>query len=168
MKTPDISYREIPLTQGQVAIVDLDDYEFLSGWKWYATLSTNTKKYYAARKGNPNNGEPCLVYMARQLLDLNLGDRRIAEHRNGNTLDNRSENLRFATDCQNQQNRGMTRTNRSGFKGVCWEKAKRKWAARIDVNKKRIRLGYHDTPEQAHAAYCEAARKYHGEFARLS
>jgi len=54
---------------------------------------------------------------------------------------------------------------RSGYKGASWHRTNRRWQARINVNRKQIYLGYYDTPEEAHAAYCAAAEKYHGEFA---
>ncbi len=88
------------------------------------------------------------------------------DHVNGDPSDNRIENLREATVYNNQHNKGRQKNNVSGFKGVCWNSDSRKWQAGIKVQRKSIHLGLFNTPEQAHAAYAEAARKYFGEFAR--
>lgn len=95
-------------------------------------------------------------------------DKRQPDHENGVTLDNRRNNLRFATSSQNAMNRRKTSANSSGYKGVHWHKGHQKWCAQIKVNGKSIHLGYFDTPEEAHAAYCEAATRLHGDFARLA
>ena len=81
---------------------------------------------------------------------------------------NRIANLRPAEKTSNAWNVGKRANNTSGFKGVTWSKRWGKWYAQIQVNGKRKGLGYFDTPEKAHAAYIEAARKHHGEFARAA
>lgn len=86
------------------------------------------------------------------------------DHINGDKLDNRRCNLRYVNQTQNNRNRGIRKNNKSGYKGVSWNKACKKWAAHIMVNRKSIYLGLYDTPESAHKAYCEAAKKYHGDF----
>ncbi len=79
---------------------------------------------------------------------------------------NRIDNLRPATTSQNQGNKKANRNNTSGFKGVAFEADRGKWKAHICVNRKKINLGRFDTPEEAHAAYIQAAEKHFGEFAR--
>lgn len=91
------------------------------------------------------------------------------DHRNCVKTDNRFDNLRLATDQQQTANRGASRNNLLGVKGVCAQRRVRKpcrYRARIRVNNQLIHLGYYSTPEQASAAYYEAAVKYFGEFAR--
>lgn len=80
--------------------------------------------------------------------------------------DNRIDNLRYADRHQNGQNRRKQRDNKSGYKGVCWHKATQKWIAQIRINRVSKHLGIFSDPRLAYAAYCEAAKKYHGEFAR--
>jgi hypothetical protein len=87
------------------------------------------------------------------------------DHKNRNSLDDRIENLRPATQSQNLANGSFRRNNTSGYKGVFWHKDVRKWAAGIKVNYRFIHLGLFDDPAVAHAAYCEAAKHYFGEFA---
>lgn len=80
--------------------------------------------------------------------------------------DNRIVNLRLATPSNNRMNRGSQKNNTSGYKGVFWQKLRGKWMAQIQIDGRAIFLGRYDSKEDAHAAYCEAANKYHGEFAR--
>ena len=87
------------------------------------------------------------------------------DHINGNKSDNRISNLRLATASQNLSNKGITKSNTSGYKGVSFNRTKKKWMASIKVNKKSINLGYFLTPEEASEAYKAAAIKHHGEFA---
>lgn len=88
------------------------------------------------------------------------------DHINGNRADNRISNLRSATARQNTLNGPLRSTNTSGFKGVSWASRRKKWTARITSDYRVYILGYFDTKEEAHAAYSEAAKDLHGEFAR--
>lgn len=84
------------------------------------------------------------------------------DHEKGVRNDNRIEKLREATNTENCRNGKLPKHNTSGFKGAT--KFRGRWAARIKVNRKCIHLGMFDTPEQAHEAYCKAAREMHGSF----
>lgn len=87
------------------------------------------------------------------------------DHRNRNRLDNRIQNLRAADHRQNQRNQPSYRNNTSGIKGVSWHKLTGKWMAGIRVNGKRMHLGLFASKHDAGAAYMNAAKRYHGEFA---
>lgn len=79
------------------------------------------------------------------------------------------DNLRLATNSQNQANSQLSiKRNSSGFKGVHFHQPNKKWRARIGVRGAIIHLGLFTTPEAAHKAYMDAARKYFGEFARAA
>lgn len=109
------------------------------------------------------------LYMASRLAWLHhYGEwpSETIDHINGNTADNSIANLREVNDSQNQANQKRSRSNVTGYKGV-GRKSCGKYAAVITVNRKAIYLGRFSTPELAYAAYCEAARKYFGEYARL-
>lgn len=91
----------------------------------------------------------------------------IIDHIDGNYYNNRFTNLRLATPHQNLCNQKRRVDNTSGLKGVSWCEDRQKWQAGIQTSGKRIGLGRFKTKEEAYAAYCEAARRLHGEFARL-
>lgn len=75
--------------------------------------------------------------------------------------------LRLATVSDNNHNSIIPKTNTSGFKGVFWHTQYSKWQAQIRCNGKRIYLGRFDSPEDAYTAYCEAAKRLHGDFANF-
>lgn len=148
--------KEIPLTQGKVALVDDEDYDELIKHKW--SLS---KRRYAARSWGDRN--PNLeIYMHRMILGANKAQR--VDHISGNTLDNRRCNLRFATNQQNLFNRGKNKNNTSGFKGVAWSSTSRKWKAFISLNGTQIHLGVFREKKSASEAYRSAAKNHHREF----
>lgn len=89
----------------------------------------------------------------------------LVDHKNGNSLDNRAENLRLATGAQNSQNQSKNANNSCGSKGVV-QVSTGKWVAKIGVNRKRIHVGTYLTREEAEAAYFSAAMLQHGNFAR--
>ncbi|MCD1264056.1 hypothetical protein B5M44_04210 [Shinella sumterensis] len=90
------------------------------------------------------------------------------DHKNRNRSDNRWDNLRVATNSQNQMNTDMKSNNTSGFKGVSWHKAEGKWRADIRIGGAKVCLGYFDKSEEAHEAYLKAVEEHHGEFARAA
>ena len=160
-------YREIPLSQGQVALVSAHRFEELNSSKWCAMFELCTKSFYAVRKVKRSDGKKRLLRMNRYILGLDFGDKRQGDHVNHDTLDNRDENLRICTPSENLCNKGITQRNTSGFKGVYWSKQKGKWHARIGLNGKKINLGFFSNPEDAYKAYCAAAKEVHGEFAQF-
>jgi hypothetical protein len=88
------------------------------------------------------------------------------DHRDMDGLNNRWGNLRSATKAQNAANTKILRTNTTGFKGVSLSKNGR-YRATIKINDRQKWLGYFDTPEEAHAAYCRAALERSGQYARF-
>lgn len=147
--------QQIPLTKGEFAIVDDEDYEFLSQFKWCYSHG------YAQRRVNNKN-----VYMHRFLAGEHG---KIVDHINRNKLDNRRSNLRVCTQSENNMNR-ITNAVRevAKYKGAHWNKRANKWMACIKSNGKQIHLGYFKSEEDAANAYNYAALKYFGEYARLN
>jgi hypothetical protein len=101
------------------------------------------------------------------LTNIDPVDKQV-DHINGIAYDNRASNLRLATDSQNKANQSMRKKNKSGYKGVSFNKSVKKWHAQICIDYKRIHIGYFDSPELAHAAYCKRAVELFGEFARAA
>ena len=159
----------IPLTRGQFAIVWESHYRWLAQWIWYAYWSPQLKRYYAARSIWHGAGQrKTNITMHRQILELEDKDGSHGDHTNRITLDNRLDNLRRATPSQNAANKPLSANNACGLKGVYYVKGRKKlpWVAHITVNRTKIIIGYYASKEEAHAAYCVAAKIHFGEFAR--
>jgi hypothetical protein len=152
----DVAY--VTLTQGHVAIIDAVDVPLVDGVNWRVHKSQSGKAY-AKRIA-----DRICIYMHR--LILNCADHMQTDHVDCDGLNNRRENLREATGTQNQRNKMAYKNNKSGFKGVSFHILYKKWQASISFSGRDKYLGYFSTPEEAHAAYCEASAKYHGEFGR--
>lgn len=153
---------EIPTTLGKTFIIDDEDLDLISQYKWHAYEHRNT--YYVSTNVKTNGkwttvGMPTIIMKAK--------DRKQLDHKNGNGLDNRKENLRYCSSSQNSQNRhGGFGT--SPFKGVHWHKPIGKWCSRIGYEGSRIILGYFASEEDAARAYDSKAKELFGEFANLN
>lgn len=153
--------KTIPLTQGCVALVDDEDYEWLNQWKW--CLQGGLRPGYAVRLCN-HRGK---IYMHREILKPPDGFE--TDHINGNGLDNQRSNLRLCTRQQNNMNRGVAKNRgTSRFKGVYFASREQMWCAHISRSNRKKHLGYFNTEEEAALAYNHAAQKYYGEFAWLN
>ena len=160
--------REIPLNTvrrsnrhvGHVAIVDDEDYEWLNQYRWTfsraAHLGPDGGYAYTTIRGS---GEAKRVSM--QNLIMSPPDRLIVDHKDGNALNNCRSNLRLATVAQNLANRKVMRNNKTGFKGVRFDRQKGKYSA-------GLRVKTFDTPEEAARMYDKLAKVAFGEFARLN
>lgn len=140
----------IPLTRGKFAIIDSADLPLVENYKWCAWWSGHN---WYARSGR--------LYLHR----LIQGGREI-DHKNGNGLDCRRDNLRPATHSQNLANRGKNQNNTSGMKGVIWCKYTRRWRAKIQVLGRHIHLGRFDTVTEAGEAYRHASKHHFGVFSK--
>ena len=153
---------KIELTQGKFALIDDEDFELISRYKWYfSKLSLNYGRVVTRCKKKVKN-----IKMHR--LIMNAPDFFEVDHINGNTLDNRKINLRLVTHSQNQKNMKTHKDNKSGYKGVSWHKKAKKWQVHIKLNNKKGYLGLFLTKEEGALAYNKAALKHFGEFARLN
>lgn len=149
----------IALSQGEIAIVDDEDYEELNQHKWCIRTG------YAIRwqKGKK---PPRRIDMHRHILKAppNL----LVDHINGNKSDNRKFNLRLATHSQNHANQMKRRRATSEYKGVCWKKRERKWSAQAAYLGKSYHLGHFNSEREAALAYNQKASSLFGEFAKLN
>jgi hypothetical protein len=141
-------------------IVDAGDYEAL---KQFVELHS-LRGYAYGRREN----ERSIVSIARFLLGISKGDDRVADHINGDTLDNRRCNLRIATHSQNIMNADVHKNNKVRLKGVCLEKGAKTptYIAQGRYKGRVAHLGNFHTPEAAHFMYCWFARQHYGGFHR--
>jgi hypothetical protein len=145
----------------KTVLVDDEDFEYLSKFNWYIQKGKHT--FYVYRKGKEGN----IIAMHRQLLGLS-DSKVFSDHKDRSGLNNQRNNLRIATQSQNEANKVAHKGSVSKYFGVCWEKQYKKWKARICKNKISVHLGYFENESDAAIAYNKAAVSYHGEFANLN
>lgn len=155
----DSGVGKIPLSKGLVAIIDIDDIPLVSGRNWWAGERTKGA-YYASTC--PAKGEPT-IHLHRFLTNTPM--HLCVDHKDGDPLNNRRENLRVCTYQQNSFNSRIPSNNTSGKAGV--QRIKKGWNARIQANGKYIHLGDFSRFEDAVAARLAAEKEYFGEFARV-
>jgi hypothetical protein len=155
----------ISLSQGQFATVDDDFYEVIVnlGYRYHACWNKPTQSFYASRHARRENGR---MYTHRLHWDI-VGyplEGFAADHINGDTLDNRRENLRIVSHAQNNSNQRRRKDNRSGYRGV--QQDRNRWAAKITVGGKTHHIGCFGTAEEAARAYDAASLDLHGVYGR--
>jgi len=153
----------IPLTKGQFAIVDDEDYDLLMQWKWYLT----SDGYAARNEYTPENKTPRTVLMHRviTMAPKNMD----VDHHDTNRLNNCRSNLRIATRSQNCRNSRKARNKSSQYKGVTWSSRLGKWMAQLNSKTTgKIHLGTFALETDAAQAYDAAARRYYGDYARTN
>ena len=143
----------IPLTLGQVTIVDEADLPLVERHTWQARPRRDGKGFYAVNSGGTR---------LHRLL-LGVWDDRIVDHIDGDGLNNRRNNLRAGTQSQNCVNRRTTPGKY--LRGARPKKGK--WQAYIKLAGRQRSLGYFDTQEEAHAAYLAEAVQLHGDWMPL-
>jgi hypothetical protein len=161
-----IPFRKIPLTQGQFAIVDDDDFEKLAGYKWAAMK--NGRNFYASRTVKLKDGRHRQVNIQMHRKILNAPKDALVDHINHNGLDNRRANLRFVTSRQNSWNVRKRHGCSSKYKGVHLQKRDGKWLANIICRGERFYLGCFDDEQSAAKAYDEKAKQLFKDYAVLN
>lgn len=159
--------RQIPLIAkftGHFALVDDEDFEWLSKFRWSGNKRLATIYAHVSTRKKGFHGEQ----MHRLILGLSKRNGIEIDHIDGDGLNNQKSNLRGCNHSQNAIHRNCQRNSTTGFKGVSWFKSSRKYQATITVNGVWVRLGFFTDPIQAARAYDQAALKYFGEFAALN
>lgn len=147
--------RELKIEEHTV-LVDEEDFCFLSRYTWHIKPDKNT--FYAFTNVHIG-GRTTSISMHRMITGFKKSG---VDHRNRNGLDNRKENLRFATNRQNSCNR--IRANRHGYRGVYRPTGSRGWGCQIQTEHKRIHRYGFKTPEDAAREYDKLSKEHHGEF----
>ncbi len=155
--------KRIPLSRNKYAIVDDEDYELLSRFKWH--VSSGKSNTYYAQSELPDTRYRIRFSMHRLIMKAEKNQE--VDHRNGNGLDNRRRNLRLCTKHQNRFNMRIT-TGSSKYKGVSWHTKNGKWRARITLNYQNIYIGCFTSEREAAKAYDRKAKQLFGDFAYLN
>jgi hypothetical protein len=154
--------KEIKLTQGYVALISDKDYGRVARLKWHAVVHRykgEIVRVYAVHSPS--------LFLHRFILGINDPTIQV-DHKDNDGLNCQRRNMRKATHMQNGRNRRCSRNNTSGATGVYWRKDRRRWYAQIEVDDKRVYLGYFTDKLDAVQAYNRAAKKYYGSFANLN
>jgi len=144
--------RSKPFKDGKTFIVD-DDVD-LTGYSF--SLSRGYVIFSGTKDGL------CGKYIHRWIMGFPDGFE--IDHKNNDPLDNRRCNLRVCSHQENMFNRLINKNNKSGFKGVSFYKSTNKYRSQISINKKIKTIGYFETAEEAHEAYCKKAQELYGEY----
>lgn len=153
----------IQLTQGKETMVDDEDYEELNKWQWF--YKQHSGGGYAQRNSEYVKGKVRrTIRMHRQIMGTPNGFE--TDHINGDKLDNQRGNLRIVTKSQNQWNR-KKQAGSSKYKGVYWNKNTKRWHVQLQMNGKKVWLGYYPTEHEAAAAYAAGVAKFFGSYGRL-
>lgn len=162
----------IYLTRGYTATIDKVD-DDLARFNWRAEIYPKWGIVYAARKVRTGvTSESSIhVLLHRIILSRILGRdllvSELVDHKDTNGTNNTRSNLRLATVSHNAQNKRLSMSSTSHFKGVTWNKKSNKWQASIKLNGRSCYLGLFNSPEEAHEAYKQKAADLFGEFARF-
>ena len=142
---------------GDSFIFDCEDIKTVQLYRWYI----DNYGYICASTSNHRSTK-----LHRLLMNAQNGE--VVDHINGNPRDCRKSNLRIITQRENTYNSGARKSSTTGYKGVCFDKRRGKYAAYITPDGKHLALGYHGTPEAAAEAYNVAALRLYGDKARLN
>jgi len=160
--------RKIPLSNGKYAIVDDEDYELVSKFKWHY-LPSNRNGYAISHchLGMLNKKRITSTILLHRLImrppkGVNI------DHISGNGLDCKRNNMRFCNQSENLRNSRPQKNTRSKYKGVSWHNKLGKWRAYINISAKQIHLGIYGSEIEAAHAYNAASIKYFGDFAYLN
>ena len=156
--------KEIKLTQGKVALIDDEDFEYLNQFKW---CTQKVPKTFYARRNKRINGKQTVIYMHREIMktpnDIEV------DHQDHNGLNCQKSNMRNCSIQENNRNARKTNLHRSSkYKGVHWRKSKQRWNPSITYNGKLKYLGLFSSEIEAAFAYNRAAKELFGDFAYLN
>lgn len=152
---------ELQLVKGGIVLIDSEDYEMLSRYKWRLHQRKKRITHYAAC---PNiNGK--FTYMHRLLMKAQSGQE--VDHIDGNGLNNQKANLRLCSRKENSRNRLLQSNNTSGKSGVYFSRINKNWVAQITSNRINRYIGSFPSKEEAIAARNCKEIEIFGEFSPL-
>jgi hypothetical protein len=158
MKTVQLNGK---LAAGRVAVIDDEDFDLVSQFKWHVTFTKSSGPYAASC--SKINGAWKTFSMHKLITDWPLTD-----HEDGDGLNNQRSNLRPATNGQNGANMKVKAAKSSQYKGVSWRRDRNKWQAAIKIDRRQRNLGFFTDELEAARAYDRAARDAWGPYARVN
>lgn len=135
----------------EAILIDEEDRKRVEEYKW----SVNKRGYASCSNGS----------LHRFIMRCEKGDGKIVDHINHNPLDNRKKNLRFVTVSQSNINRRVQKNGSSGYKGIYWERDRKRWRAYATKDGRKHHIGVYGTLEEAVTGYREKIESIHGEWA---
>ena len=153
---------------GYRIIISACDADKVAAYRWHISRNNRARGVYFSTYIRKTSHERKKIMLHRFILNAPSG--MMVDHANCNTLDNRRENLRICTPRQSAKNISKHKDGKTPYKGVYYNRTlrvKNKWRAQIKSDGQRINLGSFMTQEEAYIAYCNASKKYHGEFGRV-
>ena len=156
--------KTIPLTQGYETQVSDDKYDKLMKHKWCVDILSENNIY--AKRAVCNKEQCITIRMHREIMKVVPGMQ--IDHRDGNGLNNQTENLRICTKDENNRNRRKIIGSSSKYKGVYWHGVAKKWMVSIEKNNDKFYLGLFKSEIDAAKVYNITAVKLFGEFAKLN
>ena len=132
---------------------DLEDYNLIKDYCWFEHI---LGKYHVIEA---HMSDDSIIRMHWLIVGKDY------DHVDRNLLNNKRNNLRKATDSENNCNHSLSSNNTSGITGVGWDKRSKQWVARISINKKYSHIGHFNNKEDAIRARLQAEMKYYKEFA---
>lgn len=158
----------VPLTKGQFALVDREDYERVAAFKWRAAVKSKCGGFYAIRTAQLSDG-PAVKDKIIYMHCFVIGVFRSVDHRDSNGLDNRKSNLRQCTSHENCMNRRVSSLSTIGIKGVRRTSCNSsRFESSISFRNRKFFLGTFGSADEAAHAYNKAAISLHGDFASLN
>jgi len=154
--------KTIKLTQGQVAIVDDIDYDFLMQWKWCASWDG---WHYRPVRGVWSDGKTRLQLMYQVIAERMGLDAKVIDHKDRDPLNNCRSNLRAASTSQNGHNRTAQKNSKTGVKGIYLDNRRDRYYGQIQVRGRSHFAGYHETISEAAIALDKLRQELVGEFA---
>ena len=133
--------KRIPLTKGAFTIIDDEDFDFVSQWRWKLH-----PQGYACRSTWIDG--KCATLLLHRVIANTPPDLQ-TDHINRDQLDNRRANLRNVTGSVNTMNQGLHPRNKSGHRGVSWDSSRQKWIANTKPLGRYVHLGRFDRIEDA-------------------
>ena len=152
--------KRIKLSQGKFALVDDEDFKRISMFEWYAAKNRHT--WYARRSINKTR----YIGMHHEVMRTSSSVQH--DHKNGNGLDNRKDNLRPCNHSQNRMNCRKIKGTTSKYKGVSFNKKDKRWCVTIGLNNRHFFVGNFTDEKEAALAYNKAAKVHFSDRAKLN